>query len=88
VPLTPVQISVLLSFYRFQYTYESSNSLWPESSGRDVGFFCLFFPFSVKSDGVTERLEVDQPFILPIIFDCAVQQYHNTLFCIYGAVLQ
>lgn len=77
-PPSPYPITVLLSFYRFQHTYESGNSLWPESSGRD-GVFCLFSPFFVRIDDVTERLEVDQLFILPIVLNCVVQQYRNML---------
>lgn len=41
--------------------------------------FWVFSPFFVKTDGVTERLEVDQIFILPIISNCAVQ-YYSVLF--------
>lgn len=59
-----------------KHGYGSGNNLGP--SGRDGSFG--FSPFFIKIDGVTERLEVDQLFILPIISSCAVQQHHNMLF--------
>lgn len=77
LPLFPLSNCIAV-FFSFQHTYETGNSLWLESSGRD-GFFLFLLSLS-KSMVWTERLEVDQLFILAVIFNCAVQQYHNMPF--------